>query len=537
MQPSDSAALAKSVSLRTYRHALVGMANRFFDFIFAKMECLVLSLGVLLRFTWWIKPEHNLDVDLLRAAISEKSFSGLLTDSLSYCQSAPIGFLVFAKAWGRVPWNGDRWLALPLFLVSIGTLFIWRKVLQNVDLTRKTYLLGLFLFAFHPCCVAYASFLKPYMLDVLFSTVFLLFLLKRKITRRTVFCLSAIVFVSPFFSTGSFFIIVPVFLIFYRNLLLDTPSKNLRGRVLASISRITPVAASCVAGYGLNLCFLLQTMPQGMFDYWNEDFAVSPFSTDGAVWYWIRIVRIFRGPVYFTWLSYFPSLLQILLFAIPAICFATGFFQTRKDRTVSGLMSLGSILFVVLASGLGKWPLRCGTVYAGRLLMFLIPSISLCCIIGLDRMFTDQPLLFLPFCIFVAVSVIQPLGLRDKLRSTWSPSRLQSFIETAPSNSEIHLDGVAEAFFRVNGTFPVGSYIRHDDDRNNPDGDPESVRDFQFPSVFVYGRSFLHKGEIATIKENCEQSRCRIRDKSFGNFLVMICDANDGNSWSGGSSR
>lgn len=337
-----------------------------------------IGLGILLRLdAWWTKA-FWCDTYSLKAGIVSHSFSELILGPLGFSQSAPVGFSMLSKAVGILSGGADRALTFPALLCGILTLFAADRCLVQTGLSRVRHW-GDLLLAINPSLVAYSSEFKPYAVDALVATLFLLLLASAPEhpvpwRRAALLCLFA-----PFFSTTSF-LVIPAFF------LAATPWRRLFAKGRFDRSEWIPEAVCAVVALfsaSLSFAHLVLTMPDMMTGYWADMFAPLPNVPGAPSWYAGRIARFFRGPVYFFYLPWTVSPIQILLAAIPVSVFWLGLNRLKATATAQFVPFLFLVLLVASLSG--HWPICPGEILLQRFTLFLAVPATLVLAAGLDR--------------------------------------------------------------------------------------------------------------------------------------------------------
>ena len=354
---------------------------------------LCLGLGVVVRLAFWLSRNFWLDTYSLKAGIITHTFRELLLGPVGFGQSSPIGFTIVSKVLGCATGYSDRALVFPMVVAGIATLFLLKRCLDVAGISRAKNLF-LFVFALHPCLVLYSAEFKPYGLDVLVAAAFLLATAHGVEDGKSLKRYSALCALSPLFSFAAYFAIPASLAILFARRFSggkgDVPPFARIRRACNGL--LLPAALSCAVG-GVAFLHVVLTMPGLMDGYWAEAFAPAPFSADGLVWHLERVVRFFRGPVYYSFVPYFLSPWQLAAFAVPVWVFLSG---ARSKSTFSRVaLAFSAILYalVLLASHLRKWPLLCGTPGGCRLVLFFIPSVTMVLAAGTERVFKRTPFL------------------------------------------------------------------------------------------------------------------------------------------------
>lgn len=405
---------------------------------------LAIALGILLRIDlWWTKPFYG-DSFALKAGIISQSFTQLLTGPVGFNQSAPVGFVLISKAIGELSSYDNRALTLMPLLCGIVSIFLFSKLLSRARMVLGKPLF-LFLFAVNPSLVLYSADFKPYGVDLLVSLLCINVLLSFSEGKRPWKTFAALCSISPLFSMPSFFLL-PVSFIYVAHIHLWDPiviwwRNRAEERVPWKAVKPVFICAAITIGIGLPV-FLhtVRTMPSSMEGWWSRysTFAPLSFSRDALLWYIRNFVMIFRGPVYFTFLPYRFSAIQIGLSLLPLLTFAIGISRGRKNSIT--LTFLGVSALTLLASALRLWPIYPGAASTtGRLLLFLVPFFLLILGEGMEVILRRFRVFGIVLAIFAACST--SAHFCAEAPPAWDAEKSADFLQTSmASHDELILE-------------------------------------------------------------------------------------------------
>jgi hypothetical protein len=320
-------------------------------------------LGVLLRLRQYFANRSLwLDEAVLALNLVDRSFVGL-TRPLDYGQGAPIGFLFIQKLLIRVLGNRDCVLRLLPLLAGIAAVFLMRQVAESA-LGRKAALVALGVFAISEPLVYYASEIKQYSSDALFSLL-LLFVFSRfrqgEARLRHFIELGVVGVVAMWMSHPAVFTIAGLSM----SLVLGSTVKKHRYRLTHLGGMLFLWAVNLAILVLVSLRHL--TADTTLQDYWRHSFMPMP-PWRNAKWLIDAFLDMFEHPI---GLSVAP---------IGAGLFLIGCVSLSFRRWQLALVLVTQLLVTLLASGLMKYP------FSGRLLLFLAPAVILLIAEGIERL-------------------------------------------------------------------------------------------------------------------------------------------------------
>ena len=370
----------------------------------------VILVGASLRTVVWACKHFWWDSYALLQGIVGKSFLQLISAPLDGGQSAPVGFSLFVKLWGTAFGFSEKALAFPLLVAGMATLFVLDRCLREMDV-RLARVPALLLFALHPGLVFYSAEFKPYGIDVLSSSLFVLALLlfPKRFGRGR---LALLVFLAPFFSTSSILQIPVLFaFLFAKSVLSDNGPAGLR--ILRSLRNLLVPGVFAGIGIGLAALHLFSTMPgEHMVSYWAGEAAFPPalFSPGCAGWYLDKLTLFFRGPVYFSPIPSEGGWLRLAAVSVPVAVLSLGCFagpaEGGRKTLAFGLAILAAVL---LASVFRKWPVLTGDFFMSRLLLFVAPAFVLVLACGIEKIWSRSVPMGAAVALLAVLSTVAPL--------------------------------------------------------------------------------------------------------------------------------
>lgn len=356
-------------------------ANR--PLIFKALSWVILSFGILLRLLSYV---HNRalwgDEIALARNIEERTYAGLL-QPLSYDQAAPVGFLMLERL--AVQLFGDSEYALRLVPLLAGVLslflFFW---LARRCLSPAGTLIALFFFAAADKLVYYSSEVKQYSTDVAIALLLLLgavSVYSKKLSWRNVATFGLLGAAAIWFSHPSVFILAGIGTTLA---LHNVYRKDWKNAALISVAGLM-WALSFIATYLVTLRDAASS--NYLLDFWGSAGAFMPLSVSSASdaqWFVKTFVQTLKNPGGFS------------LPVLAALVFLTGLFSVLISKKKYALLLLSPIPFVLLASGLHKYP------FIDRLVLFIVPSLLVFVSEGISRVLPKAPLIGLALLIVLS---------------------------------------------------------------------------------------------------------------------------------------
>ena len=324
-----------------------------------------LLVGALLRLlqyaanrALWLD-EALLSLNVLRYAPGE-----LLTRPLDYGQTAPAGFLLLQKTVTMALGTGEHALRGVPLLAGLAALLWFPRVARRY-VTRPALPLAVALFALAPFAVYYASEAKQYALDVLAALAVLACAaaVLHRATPRALAVLGAAGVVAVWLSQPAVFMLAGTGTV----LGIDALRRGERRRVGGLLAVGAAWAASFAGAYALSRNALED--PEYMRAFWHAGFP------DGPLWLPRTLLRPFREP-----LGVFgedPTPLSALQTGAGALAFAAGAWWMARGRGTRLALLLAPAGMALAASVLRLYPFGADYTSAGRVLLFLLPSLVL----------------------------------------------------------------------------------------------------------------------------------------------------------------
>lgn len=315
------------------------------------ISIVLIALGIVLRLRQYLTGRSLwLDEAMLAQSVVNRGFAGLF-QPLEYGQGSPIGFLLVEKVFHLL--FGRSEFSLRLFPLLVGIASVWLFYLLLKRLTSGPALFtALALFALNPRLIYYTSEVKQYILDVFFTIVLLLLVIRLfdiHPQRRDFLWLALAGFAALWFSHPALFVLAGIG--------LSLAIIYIRRHDYESLKLAFLMGTFWLVTFGLMYAFLLRRLQQDAFmqEYWQTGFLpIPPWSTPG--WFAANIhenIAIQFGIPYATYLVFGLILLGWVVL-------------WRSNQNLA--IALGSIFLITLAaSALKIYPV------IERLILFLIP--------------------------------------------------------------------------------------------------------------------------------------------------------------------
>jgi len=342
----------------------------------------IVACGVAVRIIMYVKCRSLwLDEAMLAESIVSRNWFELLASPLSNHQSAPVLYVIAVKAICSVLGYSEFSLRIFSFISFLGLLIceaVFVKKVLNFDNIKTAFVLVMT--AILPSYIDYSNELKPYMSDafwVVLTISLYFFYMQNKISllKLTVFYLVILGFCSPsiFFIGGvmttEFF--VAVF------------AKNKK-----QIYRIFISGIFIVLMFGLYYYWWLMPASEYMKQWWDAANSKTGILT--------KIKYIFNPG------TRYDSSSSFVWIFVPFALF--GVYLLIKQKNKIGYSVLLSMLFLFLASSLGKWQI------SGRLLLFLPAIVFLFSPIGFDFILKGKKTLTqIAFVLLSAIIIYYPI--------------------------------------------------------------------------------------------------------------------------------
>lgn len=324
-----------------------------------------LTAGALLRLLQYaVDRSLWLDEALLSLNILRYTPGELLSRPLDFGQTAPAGFLLLQEAATAALGTSEYALRLVPLLASMAAL-LWFPRVARQFITRPALPLAVGLFALAPFLVYYSSEAKQYALDVLAALAILACAaaVHRRATRRVLAVFAAVGIAAVWLSQPAVFMLAGTGVV----LGIDALRRGERRRAAGLVLVATAWVASFAGAYALSRAGLADA--EYMRAFWRAGFP------DGPLWLPRAFVGLFREP-----LGVFgedPTPLSLLQTWAAALGFGAGAWWMARARRIRLALLLAPAGMAMLAAALRLYPFGADYTSAGRVLLFLLPSLVL----------------------------------------------------------------------------------------------------------------------------------------------------------------
>ena len=344
-----------------------------------------------------------LDEAYLAASVVHRNWSELLASPLIYGQSAPVLYLCAVKLIASIFNYSECGLRLFSFLSFLGTLSLLTLLLKSMNFSKLKILFIVCITSLTPAYIFYSNELKPYMSDTLFCILIFLIYWFYLQKRLNLWILSFFYCVILLFCSPAFFFVGGIFLIEFISSIRKKDKKVIFTVIITGFC----ILSIFVAHYIL----WLSGPSEFMEKYWKEWSENSNFI--------FKITNLFI-PLWENTNS------NYLWFFVPVALLGTFSAFIQKDNFYNAMTS--SILLVIIASTLGKWPL------IGRLWLFLPVLILLLSLYGYEflkeKIKINNRLIIYSFCILSIFVLSANLLIKDfKMLPTQEANSLISYVQ------------------------------------------------------------------------------------------------------------
>jgi hypothetical protein len=351
----------------------------------------ILLIGALLRI-WHFAGGRSLWLDEVMVALDIKYLSpSELLGPLSFDQVAPAGWLLLEKACLYLWDNFDYSLRLPSLVGGIAALFLFYRFLK-FGAGAWEALTGAALMAVIPVFIQYASMVKPYILDVLFSVALLyasLALLRAQGSRLgpTLLYGGIGILCIPLSFGGTLVMAGTGPLLFIVAIVRKERSRSL---ALAAVGVVWALLFWAI--HHLIYAQNIGTIARMTGLYWKDGFAPVPASLDELLWY----PRTALGTVNFL-MSNTNGLLVAVIWLYGAVRLA------GRDPWLPALL-VGPVIVTLLASMLELYPFNTRlTLGLAPPLLFGLSSGA----VGIVKLFGNRPLAALAMIALLGITPIK----------------------------------------------------------------------------------------------------------------------------------
>ena len=328
---------------------------------------LALAVGALLRLMQYgVHRALWLDEALLSLNVLRRAPAELLLRPLDFGQTAPAGFLLLQKLAVGLLGTGEYALRLLPLLAGLAALFCFPRVARRY-VSRDALPLAVALFALAPFLVYYSSEAKPYALDVLAALALLAcaIAVHHRASPRALAVFAAVGAAAVWLSQPAVFVLAGTGAVLGADALRRRDGRTVRGLALVGTAWI----ASFAVAYALSRNALADAAYMRAF--WRDGF---PSAAD-PLWLPRTLLRLFREP-----LGVFgedPTPLSLVQTWAGAIAFAAGCAWMARRRGVRLALLLAPALMALAAAALRLYPFGADYTSAGRVLLFLLPSLAM----------------------------------------------------------------------------------------------------------------------------------------------------------------
>ena len=439
-----------SIGAKIRRHYFRIQMLRFFKSICNGHNAIV-AFGVGLRIWWWYAKDFWGDTFALKAGIVTHTFVELLFGPIGFDQTAPLGFTLVSKLLGLCFGYFNHVLTLPCLFAGIVTLLLLDSCLSLCGV-EKVRLWFLFLFAIHPSLCYYSAEFKPYAFDALFAAHTFRVVLRCFLSGKCEAGRKMLVpfVLAPFFASTSFFVLPVSFTAIFIRTVVYNRDRHINHKSQTNNHPLGYLVLASTFAMVIAFWHLRSTMPSMMQGFWARDFALVTLSKEGFFWYWNCLARCFRGPVFFVFVPYSPSPLQVLCVVISLGVLLFGIVRACCARTAF-LYGFGIVCATLLASMLGKWPVRPGYPTSARLLLHWIPSLTCSLAIGVEELwkrFKYVTLLLLFFCVATSFAFAAKLLFPSMVNSWQSEQAVETMIHKYRHGDIVFVDGYNDCVVR-----------------------------------------------------------------------------------------
>lgn len=309
-----------------------------------------------------------LDESSLALNIIERSWAQL-TQPLSYKAYGPVGFLELERLAVKIFGISEYSLRLFPLLASLLSVWLFYQLVKQI-LDKNGVTMALIFFIISSPLIYYASEVKSYSFDVLFSILIPLMFLKYKKSLLNFILLVLVGSIAVWISEPAIFILAGTGLTYFVYFLTKKKTSELKGLFIMGFFWLT----SFIVNYFL---FLNKVAGDpGMVAFWSFGFAPFPIlSISDVYWYINNILTVFSEIIGLS-----LPLIGVFFFLIG------GYFMYKKSRKNLPLFIL-PLLLCLFASMLHKYP------FSGRFLLFLVPGIIIVTSYGFEQLLKSKNLI------------------------------------------------------------------------------------------------------------------------------------------------
>lgn len=320
----------------------------------------LLAVGVALR-VWQYLADMSMWFDEFSIArnVGERSFVQLVTQPLSYQQTAPLGFLAAVDIAKHLFGTSDMSLRLFPFLCGIAALFVFRRLAERA-LVGVAVPIAVGLFALSPPLIRYSAELKQYGGDALVTSLLTLVALElclRDPTLRRCLVAGAVGVVTVFCSQAAVLVLTGLGAALVLRWLFNRTDAT-RAPVLVTV----PIwACAAIGGLLVARHYMTAHTMAFMHEFWRSRQGFLPLPPNAAatmLWTRDRLLQFFDA------MSGYPI---PILYSVLALA---GFVALWRRRDVALLLA-GPLVVTFAAAVAQQYPFRM------RLVLFLLPTLLL----------------------------------------------------------------------------------------------------------------------------------------------------------------
>ncbi len=347
---------------------------------------LIAALGVFIRlnvlrhnFSFW----H--DECALAYNIKFRSFLGLFSP-LDFNQMAPPFFTLATKVMTKIFGFGEYVFRIIPFLVGCATLPAFYVLAKKVLDKKFSVLVAFALFVLNTNLIKYSCEFKPYILDVFFSIICIIFFLNldlKEISRKKALIYGSLLALIPWFSLPSIFVISAGMINLFFKKIVQTKSH-------------TPSVVGLESPTYFSIFYFLFPLILSLLIY-LKIFILNNYShSNYLVSFWdIAFLNKSANSILYVLLITFDYLLQPIRYTcIAAIFLIFSFIVVLIQKNKFAKISLLTLILLLIASHFNLYP------FASRLTLFIFPMLLLTLLKPLDFITKDKKILSVLLILF-----------------------------------------------------------------------------------------------------------------------------------------
>lgn len=398
------------------------------NFLYYFCIFLIAALGVFIRlnvlrhnFSFW----H--DECALAYNIKFKSFLGLFSP-LDFNQMAPPFFTLATKIMTKILGFSEYVFRIIPFLFGCATLPAFYVIAKKILEKKFSIIIAFALFALNTNLIKYSCEFKPYIFDVFFAIICLLFFLNvnlQAISRKKTLFYGAFLALCPWFSLPSIFVISAGLLVLF--------FKNLKKTLLL----IIPFALSLLIYLKI---FILNNYSHSnyLLSFW--DIAFLNKSANSIAYVLLITFDYLFQPIRYTCLA---SIFLIFSFAV-----------MFKQKTEFAKISLLTLIFLLTASHFNIYP------FASRLTLFIFPMLLLTLLKPLDFIAKNKKILSFILILFYLIffwafpqKVVESMFANTYDRNEYPREMVAIIMQKIKPSDVIYVNNSSDADFAYYSSF------------------------------------------------------------------------------------